>query len=36
MLEGKTIFVTGAVNGIDAETARLARSLGARMEGVDT
>ena len=35
MLEGKKIVVTGAANGIGAETARLAKSLGARVVGLD-
>lgn len=35
MLEDKTIVVTGAANGIGAETAKLVRSLGATVVGVD-
>lgn len=35
MLENKTIVVTGAANGIGAETAKLVRSLGGTVVGVD-
>ena len=35
MLNGKTIVVTGAASGIGQETARVLRSLGARVIGID-
>ena len=35
MLESKTIVVTGAANGIGAETAKRVRALGATVVGVD-
>ena len=35
MLENKTIVVTGAANGIGAETAKQVRALGAAVVGVD-
>ena len=34
-LQGKTIVITGAVSGIGAEVARLARFAGARVIGID-
>ncbi len=35
MLEGKTIVVTGAANGIGAETVRITKAWGAMVVGVD-
>ena len=35
MLQGKTLVVTGAANGIGAETAQFAKAQGAKVIGVD-